>query len=128
MAELSKTRIDKWLWSVRIYKTRSIATDACKTGKVKVEGKNVKASFDVKVGDTVFARQGPLQRVLKITNIIERRVSSPEALKCFDDLTPAEDILALKSIFHGHFGKREQGDGRPTKKDRRDIDEFKDED
>lgn len=125
MAELTKTRIDKWLWATRWFKTRTLATDACSSGKVKVDGQNVKASFQIQIGHTVVFQKTGLKYTVKAEKIIEKRVGAPEAQACYTDLTPPEDKERLASAFVQHFEIRDRGIGRPTKKDRRDIEKFK---
>lgn len=124
-----KVRIDKWLWSVRIYKTRSMATIACKAGKVKVDGKNVKPSFMLETGMTVTARKREQIYVVKSEKLIEKRVGAAIAQECYEDLSPPpEPSGRLPSFFYKSNEIREKGSGRPTKKDRRILDDFKDED
>jgi ribosome-associated heat shock protein Hsp15 len=127
MSELIKTRIDKWLWSTRWFKTRTMATDACTAGKVKVEGQNVKPSFQVQVGQTIIFQKIGFKYTVQVEKIIEKRVGAPQAQECYTDLTPPEDKERLASAFSFNFEVRDKGAGRPTKKDRRDIEEFKDE-
>jgi len=127
MPELNKTRIDKWLWATRWFKTRSIATDACSAGKVKVEGQNVKPAYQVQIGQVVNVQKNGIRYTLKVEKIIEKRVGAPEAQACYQDLTPPEDKERLTSAFHLNFEVRDKGVGRPTKKDRREIERFKDE-
>ena len=125
MSEIQKIRIDKWLWSVRMYKTRTLATEACAAGKIKIENENVKASYLLKVGQIInISRQGE-KLTLKSLKLIEKRVSAPLAAECYEDLTPPEERDKLK--FPASFYEvRDRGIGRPTKRDRREIDKFKD--
>ncbi len=126
MAEVSdKLRIDKYLWAIRIFKTRSLATEACKAGKVKLNGQNVKPSAVVKVGETYSVQKGIERKVLKVTGLLERRVDAKSAIQFYEDHTPVEDTYAFKSSFHAPILKRDRGTGRPTKKDRREIDDLK---
>ncbi len=123
-----KTRVDKWLWAIRFFKTRSLATDACSGGKVKVNGINAKASQLVKPGDMVICKKDHFNYELKVVSIIEKRVGAPIAVTCYENLTPPEELNKFEDWFIGK-GKnesRERGAGRPTKRERRDIDEFKD--
>jgi len=125
---LKKVRIDKWLWSVRIFKTRTMATDACKSGKVKVEGENVKPSYLVQREEIVQVRKEGFDLQFKVIDLIEKRVGAPIAQKCYENLTSEEELNKYNSWFVGK-GKpemREKGAGRPTKRDRRQIEEFKD--
>ena len=125
MSELQKIRIDKWLWAVRMYKTRTLATEACAAGKIKIEGESIKASYLLKIGQTMqISRQGE-KWTLKSLKLIEKRVGAPLAAECFEDLTPPEEKNKL--LFPATFYEvRDKGVGRPTKKDRREIDKFKD--
>jgi ribosome-associated heat shock protein Hsp15 len=127
MSEIQKTRIDKWLWAIRIYKTRTLASDACAAGKIKIDGDSVKASYLLKVGQTVHINKLGDKLVLKSIKLIEKRVGAALAVECYEDLTPPEEKEKLKfpAIF---YEVRDKGVGRPTKKDRREIDKFKDDD
>lgn len=122
-----KVRIDKWLWSVRIFKTRTISTDACKSGKVSANDSNVKPSYIVKLSDILTVKKNGFNFQYKVIEIIEKRVGSPIALSCYEDITPLEELKKYEAWFlagkKGEF--REKGTGRPTKKDRRSIDIFK---
>ena len=124
MSEIQKTRIDKWLWAIRIYKTRTLASDACAAGKIKIDGDSVKASYMLKVGQTVHINKQGDKLVLKSIKLIEKRVGAALAVECYEDLTPPEEKEKLKfpAIF---YEARDKGIGRPTKKDRREIDKFK---
>lgn len=123
MAESSdKLRIDKYLWAIRIFKTRSLATEACKAGRVKLNGQNVKPSYLVKIGETYAIQKGPERKVILVTGLLERRVDAKTAVQFYEDQTPVEDTYAFKSVFRAPVLKRDRGTGRPTKKDRRDID------
>lgn len=125
---MEKVRIDKWLWSVRIFKSRTIATDACKEGKVKLNGISAKSSQLIQVGDQVEVKKEGFNMQYKVLNLIEKRVGAPIAQACYEDLTPAEELNKYKDWFVGKAGAeyREKGAGRPTKKERRVIDDFKD--
>ncbi len=127
MSELNKTRIDKWLCATRWFKTRTMATDACTAGKVKVEGVNVKPSFLIQVGQTVIFQKLGSRYTVKVEKIIEKRVGAPQAQECYLDLTPPEDKENFTSSFKSVFEVRDKGVGRPTKKDRREIETFKSE-
>src|SRR5690606_8007675 len=122
--ESEKLRIDKYLWAIRIFKTRSLATEACKAGRVKLSGQNVKASYVVKVGDTFTIQEGIEKKVVKVTGLLERRVDAKTAVQYYEDLTPVEETYGFKSMFHAPILKRDRGTGRPTKRDRREIDEL----
>lgn len=122
-----KVRIDKWLWSVRIFKSRTLAGDMIKTNKVKVNDKEVKSSFLVQRNDIVTVKKGGFSFTFKVLELIEKRVGSPIALTCYQDLTPPEELNKYNDWFIGKAGGeyRDKGTGRPTKKDRREIDDFK---
>lgn len=122
--ESEKLRIDKYLCAIRIFKTRSLATEACKAGRVKLSGQNVKASYVVKVGDTFTIQKGIEKKVVKVTGLLERRVDAKTAVQYYEDLTPVEETYGFKSMFHAPILKRDRGTGRPTKRDRREIDEL----
>ena len=122
-----KVRVDKWLWSVRIFKTRTKATDACKSGKVKIGEANVKPSLLVSGGEILFVRKEGFNLIFKVVDIIERRVSATLAQPCYENLTPADEMNKYKTWYVGKGAaeRRERGTGRPTKKERREIDDFK---
>jgi len=124
---MNKVRIDKWLWSVRIFKSRTKATDACKSGRVQIAEKNVKASYLVEPGQTIHLHKNGFNLIFKVKEIIKSRVSATLAEPCYDNLTPEEELNKFKSWYIGKAGpeRREKGAGRPTKKERRIIDEFK---
>ncbi len=128
MSAPNKVRIDKWLWSVRLFKSRSMATDACKAGKVKIKDSNVKPSYLVTSGEEIEVKKNGFNLTFKVLQIIEKRVSATLAAPCFEDLTPLEEINKYKEWFVGKAGAefRQRGEGRPTKKERREIDDFKD--
>ena len=122
-----KVRVDKWLWSVRIFKTRTKATDACKSGKIKIGETNVKPSLLVTGGETLFVKKEGFNLIIKVVEIIDRRVSATLAQPCYENLTPEEEMNKYKSWYVGKGAaeRRERGAGRPTKKERREIDGFK---
>lgn len=122
MAE--KLRIDKYLWAIRAFKTRSLATDACKAGRVKLAGNTVKPAYVVKVGEVYSVQKGPLKKVIEVLELLERRVDAKTAVKFYKDLTPPEETQSFKSAFLAPVLTRDRGAGRPTKKDRREIDEL----
>ena len=119
-----EARIDKWLWASRIFKTRSIAADACKNGRVTVNGVNVKPSHMVKVGETVNVRKPPVTYSFKILKTIEMRVGAKLLPEIYENVTPQDqyDLLEMNRI--SGFVDRARGTGRPTKKDRRALDAF----
>jgi ribosome-associated heat shock protein Hsp15 len=122
-----KLRLDKYLWSIRLFKTRSLAAAACDSGKVKQEGTQIKAAKQVHVGDEYDVRtEGRLWRI-KVTGLLHSRVAYTEAIKYYTDITPAEELERLKLQYQAssfHTGKRLSKVGRPTKKERRDLDGF----
>ena len=125
MAEKEKLRLDKYLWAIRLYKTRSLATAACDGGKVKFEGSQVKPSRQVHVGDEYEVKTEAKRWRIKVAELLYNRMAYAEALKYYIDITPAEELERLQyqsSSFH--TGKRLSKIGRPTKKQRRDLDEF----
>ncbi len=123
---MESTRIDKWLWTVRLFKSRSISTEACKTGKIKVEGKTIKPSRDVKVGDLITIQQNPIVKTVKVRQILKNRVSATLAALALEDLTPQEEYDKLKLMRELNYERRDHGLGRPTKRDRREIEKLKD--
>ena len=124
MQESEKLRIDKYLWAMRAFKTRSIATEACKAGRVKLNGQNLKPSHVVKVGEVYTVQKGSDKKVVEVVALLERRVDAKTAVNFYKDLTPVEETPAYKSMFHSPTLSRDRGTGRPTKRDRREIDEL----
>ncbi len=122
-----KIRLDKWLWSVRIFKTRSKSAEECRSGHVKLESKTLKPSYLVGTGDTLFVKRNGYNMVYRVTKLISKRVGAPIAITCYEDLTPADELNKFQDWFigkaRGEF--RQKGEGRPTKKERRDIDDYK---
>jgi len=119
----AKIRIDKWLWAVRIYKTRSLATDACNKGRIIINGNTVKPSHDVKPGEIIFVRKLPLIYTLKVKALTSNRLPAQKVKDFLEDLTSPEELQKLK-INETVFFKRDRGTGRPTKKDRRLLDDI----
>lgn len=122
MAEVA--RIDKWLWAARIFKTRSIAADACKNGRVTIGGVNVKPSHTVKAGETVSVRKPPVTYSFKILKTIEQRVGAKLLPEIYENVTPPDQYELLEMNRISGFVNRARGMGRPTKKDRRAMDAF----
>jgi ribosome-associated heat shock protein Hsp15 len=122
-----KVRIDKYLWAIRIYKSRSIATEAIRDGKVKVNGEPVKASANVMTGDVIDVLKDGFRMKYKAIELIEKRVSPALAKPCYEDLTSPDELNKYKTWFVGKAApeRRERGTGRPTKKERREIEDFK---
>lgn len=117
-------RIDKWLWAARIFKTRSIAADACKNGRVTVGGTNVKPSRMVKVGETVSVRKPPITYSFKILQAIEQRVGAKLIPQVYENVTTPDQYELLEMTRISGFVDRARGTGRPTKKERRSLDAF----
>lgn len=128
MPQPLKTRIDKWLWAVRLYKSRSLATDACRNGRVRINAVPLKPSYMLTSGEQIEVKKNGFNLQFKVVDIIEKRVSAVLAAPCFLDITPPEELSKYKDWFIGKGGTevRMKGEGRPTKKERREIDEFKD--
>ena len=122
--ESEKLRIDKYLWAIRDFKTRSLATDACRAGKVKLNGQNVKPSYLIKEGEVFHIQKGIEKKVIKVLALLFKRVDAKTAALHYEDQTPEEETFRYKSMFHKPVLKRDRGAGRPTKKDRREIDEL----
>ena len=122
MAE--QARIDKWLWAARIFKTRSLAADACKNGRVSINNVNVKPSHMVKVGDTVNVRKPPVTYSFKILKTIEQRVGAKLIPEIYDNVTSPDQYELLEMNRISGFVDRARGTGRPTKKERRALDAF----
>ncbi len=118
-------RVDKWLWAVRLFKTRSQAADACKGGKVKMDGVNVKPSRDVKPGDVLEVHHNHIKRTVKVKVAAKNRVAARLVPDLMADLTPKEEFEKLEMINKLNQEKRDRGTGRPTKKDRREINKMK---
>ena len=122
---MNSVRIDKWLWAVRVFKTRTQAADACKGGKVKMDGSNVKASREVKEGDIIDIQQGIIKKTLRVKVAAKNRVSAKLVPDLAEDKTPAEEYEKLDMLRQLNHEKRDRGAGRPTKRNRRDIDRLK---
>lgn len=121
---MSEVRVDKWLWAVRVFKTRSIATDACKMNRVSINGQLAKASRNIKVGDIVSVRKPPVEYSFKVLQVLGNRVGAKLVPEYMENVTPKEqyEILELQRI--SGFVDRAKGEGRPTKKDRRSMEQF----
>jgi len=126
VADGGKVRFDKWLWSVRIYKTRNMAAAACRKGKVIIDNMNVKPSRNVSLDEIINIKKPPVIFTYRIKRLPLKRLSAKLAKECFDDLTPQEEFDKLKVKELPGFGHRKRGDGRPTKKERRIIDKYND--
>ncbi len=118
---MDATRVDKWLWAVRAYKTRSVATDACNGGHVDVNGSAAKPATKVKAGDQVTVRHPGRTRTYEVVRVIEKRVGAPVAAECYLDRSPPPP----EPEFVAPTAMRDRGTGRPTKRDRRAIDRYR---
>jgi ribosome-associated heat shock protein Hsp15 len=128
MAEKEKLRLDKYLWAIRIFKTRSQASDACDKGKVKMDGNSVKASRPVVIGDKYDIKTETRRWGIQVSGLLHNRVQYAEAVKYYIDITPDDEKKRLEfqaAVFYS--GKRQTKIGRPTKKQRRDLDGFMEE-
>lgn len=124
---MAEVRIDKYLWSIRVYKTRSEATDACKGGKVRVNGADIKPSKAVKPGDVIVARKGAVAYTYKVLELIDKRQGAKLVPRYAENQTSEEELAKLRAPVETFFLKRDRGAGRPTKKDRRQMDSLWDE-
>jgi len=120
---MADTRIDKYLWAIRAFKTRTDATDACKGGKVKIAGINAKPSKEVKAGDILQVKKGTVTFTYKVLQPLERRVGAKLVPEYALNLTPETELEKLRAPVETFFITRDRGAGRPTKKDRREIEE-----
>ncbi|KXK46546.1 MAG: Heat shock protein 15 [Bacteroidia bacterium] len=121
-----KMRIDKWLWAVRIFKTRSLAADACEKGKILMDDVPVKASRMIKGGETIEVRKGAFRLNFKILQLSENRMTAKLVPEFCSDCTPAEELEKIKLHALAVRTYRSHGEGRPTKKERRALDDFLD--
>lgn len=119
-----EARIDKWLWAARIFKTRSLAADACKSGRVTLNGAQVKPSRTVKEGDEVGVKKSPVTYTFRVKQAIEKRVGAKLLPDILEDITTPEQYEILEMQRISGFVGRAKGTGRPTKKDRRALDDF----
>ena len=119
---MDEVRLDKYLWSIRVYKTRSEATTACNGGKVRLNGADVKPSKAVKVGDTIVVRKGAVTYTYKVNALIDKRQGAKLVSEFAENQTPQEELDKLRAPVETFFLKRDRGAGRPTKKDRRQMD------
>ena len=117
-------RIDKYLWAVRLYKTRSLASEECKKGKVMINGMNIKPSREIKEGETIQLRRPPITRSYKVIVLAENRMAAKMVPEFMVETTPASELEILEAQKIMSIDNRERGTGRPTKKDRRDMDDF----
>ena len=125
MAEKEKLRLDKYLWSIRLFKTRSMAAAACESGKVKQNGTAVKAAKNVAVGDEYEVKTEAKKWRIQVTGLLHNRMAYAEAIKYYVDITPQEELDRMQfQAASFHTGKRKSNIGRPTKKQRREMDDF----
>jgi ribosome-associated heat shock protein Hsp15 len=125
MPAKEKLRLDKYLWAIRLFKTRTMAAAACDSGKVKFDGLQAKAARNVSIGDEYEVKTEAKRWRIKVTGLLEKRVAASEAIKNYIDITPEEELQRLQyQAASFHTGKRQSKIGRPTKKERRDLDEF----
>ncbi len=124
MNEPESLRVDKWLWAVRIFKTRSIAATACNNNQVSINGVNVKPSRLIKAGEIINVKKAPIVRTYKVLAILSKRQSAKVVVDYVEDITPTEEIEKLTLSRMQASGFRDKGMGRPTKKDRRSLEDF----
>lgn len=125
MAEKEKLRIDKYLWSTRLFKTRNLAAEACNNGKVKCKGLNIKAAKTVSIGEQYEVKTEAKKWLIEVTALLHNRVQHSEATKYYIDLTPEEEKEKIQTTaFVFNTGKRKSKKGRPTKKEKRNFDDF----
>lgn len=118
-------RIDKYLWAIRLYKTRSLATEACRCGHVRMNGMPLKASHEIRVGEVYELSIEQLHKVIEVKQLLGNRVGAKLLENYMIDLTPKEEYERIQLVRQYAFEKRDRGAGRPTKRDRRDIEDFK---
>ncbi|MCQ2206609.1 MAG: RNA-binding S4 domain-containing protein [Paludibacteraceae bacterium] len=119
--ELKEVRIDKWLWAVRLFKTRSLAADACKKGRIARNGTNLKPSHNIRVGDVVMVKRPPVTYSFKVLALSENRMGAKLVPEFMENVTPAEQFEILEMAKFSMNGKRDRGTGRPTKRERRQL-------
>jgi ribosome-associated heat shock protein Hsp15 len=124
-SDIQDVRVDRWLWSVRIFKTRAMATDKCKRGHVTINGQKVKASRKVKIGETLNVKKDGFARQFCVLGLISKRVGAKLAGECVKELTSEENLKTYAAIRRMPVPWRLRGTGRPTKKDRRELDRLK---
>lgn len=117
-------RIDKWLWAVRLYKTRSMASEACKKGYVTIKELPLKPSRTIQLGEVVQVRKAPITRSFKVLALSGKRMGAKLVADFVEDVTPAEELEVLEMQKNMRWKERDRGTGRPTKKDRRELDDF----
>lgn len=125
---MGEVRIDKWLWAVRIFKTRSQASEACKKNKVYLNGREAKSSKIIQLNDIVEVKKLPVLYRYKVIGLLEKRVSAKLVINYIEDITPEQEVVKLDLMRMDGSGKRERGAGRPTKRERRILDKWQDDD
>lgn len=124
MNTMADYRLDKWLWAVRLYKTRAVATDACRGGFVKGEGRALKPAYAPKIGDIFTVKTAGVVRTVRVRALLDKRVGAKHVGDYMEDLTAPEVFEAARADARELLPKRPRGSGRPTKKERRDLDQF----
>lgn len=119
-------RVDKWIWAVRIFKTRSQATDACKSGKVSMDGVALKPARNIEIGDRIEIKKDQINMEVEVLDLLEKRVGASLVPKFMKDLTPESEYTKIDLLKNKSFEYRQRGLGRPTKRDRRTLNRFKD--
>jgi len=119
-------RVDKWIWAVRIFKTRSQATDACKSGKVSMDGVALKPARNIEIGDHIEIKKDQINMEVEVLDLLEKRVGASLVPKFMKDLTPESEYTKIDLLKNKSFEYRQRGLGRPTKRDRRTLNRFKD--
>lgn len=124
-----QVRVDKWLWAVRLYKTRAAANDACSSGRVRINGSPAKPAHRVRVDDVIVTRKRSFSSTYRVVKVIEKRVGAPVAVECYVDETPEDAKPKSRSLderIDAAWAERSSGAGRPTKRDRRQMEKFLD--
>jgi ribosome-associated heat shock protein Hsp15 len=124
MEVISAVRADRWLWAVRLYKTRSLASAACTAGHVKINGQPCKPARDVRPGDVLTALAGAITRTVKVLGVLENRIGTKLVPRYLEDLTPPSEYEKPRKKVFAPMGQRPKGAGRPTKKERRMLGSF----
>lgn len=119
------TRIDKWLWCVRVFKTRSIATEECKKGRIMIDGFEVKPSREIKIGEVIDVKKSPVTYKYKVLGFPSNRLGAKLVSEYMTDITPPENLKILEMQKYMTWVERDRGTGRPTKKERREMDRFR---
>ena len=121
---MAEARIDKWMWATRIFKTRTIAAEACKKGRVSINGSQVKASRTIKLGDVIQVKKSPITYSFKVLKTIEKRIGAKLVQEYMENVTTPDQYEILEMNKISGFVDRARGTGRPTKKDRRELEDF----